>query len=200
MLPLSLPTVSPVSVKLVCLVELVLVRAVTHFVFNSTLHNEDMFLIRRYVEHDLDAVVTLWYRSWINAFPNLKHPQPFEEWKLRFQNDLAKRGSIWVAEAQGRIAGFIVVIEAKRILDQIFVDVNPQGMGIGTALLNKAKTICPSGLSLTTLRQNVQACKFYEKHDFVARRLGVNPINGQPNIEYIWNPKVEAKRNQKNVM
>ncbi len=139
----------------------------------------------------LDEVVALWYRSWTNAFPHLKHPQPFEEWKLRFQNHLAKHGSTWIAQMQSRIAGFIVVMQAKRELAQIFVHVDVQRMGVGTVLLNQAKAICPDSLSLTTLQQNTQARKFYEKHGFVAVRLGVNSVNGQLNIEYTWNPNKE---------
>jgi len=152
-----------------------------------------MLEIRCYVDDDLDEVVTLWYRSWTNAFPNLKHPQSFEEWKLRWQNDIAKRGNVWVAQAQSRIVGFIVITEAVGIIEQIFVDVDTQRMGVGSALLNKAKSICPHGLSLTTLQQNMQARQFYEKHGFVAKRLGINPINRQPNIEYVWNPREAAK-------
>jgi hypothetical protein len=39
----------------------------------------------------------------------------------------------------------------------------------------------------------MQARQFYEKHGFVAKRLGINPINRQPNIEYVWNPREAAK-------
>lgn len=145
-----------------------------------------MITIRSYHEDDLDTVVTLWYKSWSNTYPELKHPQPFEVWKSRFKNDLAINSTVWVAENQSRIVGFIVINEIKGILEQIFVDVDVQRIGIGTALLNKAKTICPLGLSLTTLQQNVQAHKFYEKHGFVAGKLGVNPVNGQASIEYKW--------------
>ena len=59
-----------------------------------------MFVIRQYAERDLDNVVVLWYRSWTQAFPNLKHPQPFEPWESRFQNDYAKQNGVWVAAAQ----------------------------------------------------------------------------------------------------
>ena len=145
-----------------------------------------MITIRSYHEDDLDTVVTLWYKSWSNTYPELKHPQPFEVWKSRFKNDLAINSTVWVAENQSRIVGFIVINEIKGILEQIFVDVDVQRMGIGTALFNKAKIICPSGLLLTTLKQNIQSRKFYEKHGFVAGKLGVNPVNSQVSIEYKW--------------
>jgi ribosomal protein S18 acetylase RimI-like enzyme len=147
-----------------------------------------MLEIRCYADDDLDEVVTLWYRSWTNTFPDLKHPQSFEEWKLRFQNDIANQTHIRVAQIKSRIVGFIAIAEAVGIIEQLFVDVDTQRRGVGTALLDRAKSIRPHGLSLTTLQQNMQARQLYEKHGFVAKRLGINPINKRPNVEYVWNP------------
>ncbi len=146
-----------------------------------------MLVIRDYLDRDLNQVVELWYRSWAHEFPNLKHPQSFGEWKLRFQNDLAKRGNVLVAVIRHRIVGFVVAIEGK--INQIFVDIDIQRNGTGTALIDRVKKIYPSGLRLTVLQQNTKARKFYEKHGFVAGKLGVNKINRQPNIEYIWYPE-----------
>ena len=145
-----------------------------------------MVVIRPYVDDDLDEVVALWYRSWIHAFPNLKHPQPFEQWKFRFQKDYIKQARVWVAAISGQIVGFVVVSDSE--LAQIFIDIDVQRNGVGTGLLNQAKQVSSSGLRLTTLQQNVQARQFYEKHSFVAGATGVNSINGQPNIEYYWSP------------
>lgn len=145
-----------------------------------------MFAIRCYNCEDLDKVVALWYRSWTHSFPNLNHPLPFEQWKSRFENEYAKNADVWVAASPGRIVGFIVVRD--NVIAQIFVDVDIQRCGVGTALLNQAKKISPNGLRLTTLEQNFQGRRFYEKHGFVAGVTGINPINGQPNVEYCWNP------------
>ncbi len=145
-----------------------------------------MFAIRPYTDADLDNVVALWYWSWSHAFPTLTHPQLFEQWKSRFQNDYSKQGSVWVATTQNRVVGFVVVSDS--VIAQIFVEVEMQGRGVGTTLLNHAKTLYPSGLTLTTLQQNEQACRFYEKHGFMAGVVGFNPVNGQPNIEYYWKP------------
>ncbi len=136
------------------------------------------------MDKDLDEVVALWHRSWTDAFPNLKHPHPFEQWKARFDHDYAKQDGLWVAVIQDQIVGFIVVIDS--VITQIFVDVDRQRAGIGTVLLNQAKKMYPNGLSLTTLAQNRQARLFYEKHGFAPGTAGINPINGQPNLEYHW--------------
>ena len=140
--------------------------------------------IRRYTDDDLDNVVTLWYRSWTQAFPTLQHSQPFEQWKSRFHNEYARQDGVWVAVIQDQIVGFMVV--SDRVIAQIFVDVEVQRTGVGTALLNQAKRMHPNGLSLTTLQQNEQARQFYQKHGFAPGATGINPINGQPSIEYRW--------------
>jgi ribosomal protein S18 acetylase RimI-like enzyme len=145
-----------------------------------------MFAIRPYIDTDLDNVVALWYRSWSDAFSSLIHPQPFEQWKSRFQNDYSQQGNTWVATSQDRVVGFVVVND--HVISQIFVAVAMQGRGVGTALLNHAKNLYPNGLRLTTLQQNEPARRFYGKHGFVAGAVGVNPVNGQPNIEYYWKP------------
>jgi putative acetyltransferase len=142
--------------------------------------------IRLYDGNDLEDIVQLWYQTWHETFPNIQHPQPYSAWKSRFRDDLAVKGEIWVAEVESHILGFVVVIKEQQYLSQIFVNPEYHNCGIGSALLNKAKKICPEGLTLQTLQQNTRACIFYEKHGFKAVKLTVNKINGQPNIEYYW--------------
>lgn len=145
-----------------------------------------MAVIRRFADGDLDQVVEIWYCSWAHTFPNLQHPQPIEQWKLRFQAEYIHQAETWVAVRLDRIVGFVVVCDGA--IAQLFVDTDFQRDGIGSALMNQAKRISPRSLKLTTLQQNQQARQFYEKHNFVAGASGINPRNGQPNIEYFWNP------------
>ena len=144
--------------------------------------------IRPYVPKDLENTVQLWYRTWHQTFPHLEHPQPHNAWKVRFRDRLARRGEVWLAELENQIVGFVVVMKEEQELNQLFVDSVDQNRGIGSDLLNKAKEICPQGLTLQTLQQNTKACKFYEKHGFKAGKLAINEINGEPNIEYSWVP------------
>ncbi|MEA5594161.1 GNAT family N-acetyltransferase [Rivularia sp. UHCC 0363] len=142
-----------------------------------------MQTIRPYNTSDIEQVVKLWWETWHQTFPEIKHPQSYAAWKARFENDLTIKGNIWVA-VEGVIVGFMVVIEEERELNQLFVDSNYQNRGIGKALIEKAKLICPQGLTLTTLQNNTKACLFYEKHGFKPGMMSNNKINGQPNIEY----------------
>lgn len=164
-------------------------------------------IIRAYEPKDLTEIVKLWYKTWHNSFPDLKHPQAYEQWEERFRDELVRRGEVWIAQIASQIVGFFVIFEVKGgsrrqklsvntaglsntkgELNQFFVDPAHQNQGIGTALIDKAKEICPQGIRLKTLQSNTKACLFYTKHRFVAGEQSTNKINGQPNIEYTWLP------------
>jgi len=144
--------------------------------------------LRPYEPADLEETVGLWYRVWHHTFPDLTHPQGPEAWAARFRDELAPHKAIWVAEAGRHIVGFMAVDEGRGVLDQLFVESSYHGGGVGTALLAKAKELVPTGLTLTTLAQNMSACRFYERHNFLRGEGGVNPVNSQPSVTYSWRP------------
>ena len=145
--------------------------------------------LRPYAPADLDDVVGLWYRTWHATFPELVHPQSQAQWRARFRDDIAAAASVWVAAVDGRIAGFFALDEGRGYLDQFFVDPAAQGHGVGGALMAKAKALCPLGLTLHTLERNRHARAFWERHGFRLVGAGVNPVNGQRNLEYRWMPR-----------
>jgi GNAT superfamily N-acetyltransferase len=64
-----------------------------------------------------------------------------------------------------------------------------QGRGIGTMLLNKAKSLSPHRLALSTFEINTKARAFYEARGFEA----VGFTDGQneemePDVQYVWLP------------
>ena len=60
-------------------------------------------------------------------------------------------------------------------VEGIFVDVNNQHKGIGTALLDKIKEYKES-LTLSVYKKNVNAIKFYEKNNFIITGENTNEI------------------------
>lgn len=144
--------------------------------------------IRPYQSSDLEAIVNLWYHTWHETFPHLSHPHPYSVWRTRFQAHLAVQATVWLAEVDNSIVGFIAILLSERSIDQLFVHPQYHDRGIGSALLNQAKQLCPQGLTLYTLQVNAKACAFYERHGFKRGRLSVNKFNGQPNVEYRWHP------------
>mgnify|MGYP001823311235 CR=1 FL=1 len=71
-------------------------------------------------------------------------------------------------------------------LDQLYVHVDYQGMGVGTRLLNLAKRLSPGRLQCYTFAVNMPAQQFYEKHGFVIIARGVEPKSGMADIRYEW--------------
>jgi GNAT superfamily N-acetyltransferase len=79
-----------------------------------------------------------------------------------------ERGEVAVAELDGRIAGFAVVVEAdgKAELDGLFVEPELWGQGVGSALVADAVHLARRrGLTLTVVA-NPEARQFYEKCGF----------------------------------
>ena len=59
--------------------------------------------------------------------------------------------------------------------------------GIGTALLQRARKLSPTGLRLFTFQRNEAARAFYAKHGFAAVAFGVSPAPElEPDVEYRW--------------
>lgn len=145
--------------------------------------------IRPYRVEDLDPVVDLWYCTWHAAFPDLGHFEPKAEWRRRFAEEIAVEDRVFVAEIDGRLAGFLSVTErdCEGYVREIFVSPEHQRQGVGTALMALAKQLHPDGLSLHTLQRNVQASAFYEKHGFVVASRGIGRV-GLPNARYRWRP------------
>jgi len=144
--------------------------------------------IRSYQSDDLENIVQLWYGTWHKTFPHLQHPRSYAGWKQKFY-ELVKDGDIFVAEVENQIAGFAVILIKEQCLSQLFIDESYQGLGIGSTLINIAKRLCPQGLNLYTLQENLKARAFYEKHGFKVRTFSINEFNGQPNVEYFWIPE-----------
>lgn len=145
-------------------------------------------LIRPYDPPDLDEATDVWFSSWTSAFPSLAPPWPRDAWRSRFEAKLANGATVFVAGESGQIVGFVLLFENIGRLDQLFIRPDAQNRRIGTALLNRAKERCPRGLRLDTQLANSGARRFYERHGFSRGREGINKVNGQPNVEYVWTP------------
>jgi ribosomal protein S18 acetylase RimI-like enzyme len=80
-----------------------------------------------------------------------------------------ERGEVLVAEIDGRIAGFAVVLDqdGRAELDGLFVEPQRWRQGIGSALVEEAVHDARSrGLSLMTVVANPGAKEFYERSGF----------------------------------
>ena len=77
-------------------------------------------------------------------------------------------------------------------IEKLYVDPEAQNRGVGTALLDQAKTLRPDGFVLWVFQRNEGARRFYERHGFEAVKLtdGAENMEREPDALYRWNGNV----------
>jgi GNAT superfamily N-acetyltransferase len=112
----------------------------------------------------------------------------FEETVRFFGDFVIPNQIVWVAEVEDGVVGFLAIEGA--FVEHLYIAPAHQGVGIGDALLRKAKELRPEGLKLWTFERNPRARKFYENRGFVAREFTDGSRNEErtPDVRYDWNP------------
>jgi len=134
---------------------------------------------------ELEAVVRTWRDSRDEAQPFLEARMSHSrEDDLRFFRDvIARENEVWVAVANGEIAGLMALRDG--FIAQLYVGPTAQRRGVGAALLALAAERSPNGLALFTHQRNLRARRFYEKHGFRPVRFGVSPApECEPDVRY----------------
>lgn len=109
---------------------------------------------------------------------------------VAFCGKLIDRGWVRIAEnEEGRIVGFIA--RDGEEIDALYVAGPDRGHGIGTVLLNDAKSAC-NHLELWTFQLNTGAQKFYEREGFteIKRTDGASNQEKLPDVRYAWDKAV----------
>jgi putative acetyltransferase len=146
------------------------------------------FTLRPYAPADEDAAIELWRRTWQQAYPRIDFTARLDWWRQRWRDELVPAATITVAEAGGKMIGFVTVDPRTFDLDQIVVAPETWGMGVATALMAEAKRISPAGLDLHVNTDNTRAIGFYEKHGFVISGEAINWRSGAPVHKMSWRP------------
>jgi putative acetyltransferase len=146
------------------------------------------FTLRPYAPIDEDAAIELWRRTWQQAYPEIDFTARLDWWRQRWREELVPAATITLAEADGRMAGFVTVDPRTFDLDQLVVAPEAWGRGIASALLVEAKRISPAGLDLHVNKDNARAIRFYEKHGFVICGEALNWRSGAPVHKMSWRP------------
>jgi GNAT superfamily N-acetyltransferase len=144
--------------------------------------------IRRAGADEAGEIAGVWVRSRRASVPDIPAPvHSDDEVRVWFRDVVLTEREVWVADdGDGVVA--LLVLEDEWI-DQLYVEPNHTGAGIGGQLMAVAKRERPSALRLWTFEANVDARRFYEHHGFVATAStdGDNE-EGAPDVCYEWSP------------
>ncbi|HEX6699824.1 MAG TPA: GNAT family N-acetyltransferase [Gaiellaceae bacterium] len=134
---------------------------------------------------DLDGIDAVFARARDAMFTYLHRLHTPEE-DRQFLAGLLETTEVWVAEEGGRVAGFAAL--AEELLEHIYAF--PHGRGVGSALLERAKELRPSGFRLWVFQRNEGARRLYERHGMRLVRLtdGAGNEQGEPDAMYEWRP------------
>ncbi|WP_367874507.1 GNAT family N-acetyltransferase [Luteolibacter sp. Populi] len=135
------------------------------------------------------AVARLHRLAFFNAMPQMPVLHTAEEDLAFYATRGFPNSEIWLSECDGSLSGFIAFRAAW--VHQLYVHPHHQGCGLGTALLDIAKTAQLS-IRLWTFQCNARARKFYEHQGFRIEREtdGAENEEKQPDVLYVWERKI----------
>ena len=107
-----------------------------------------MTAIRPYEDGDEPAVVGVWHRSGLAAYPYLPTWQALtlERAGHIFRTVIRSRCDIWVGTRSEQVVGFLAT--AGSYIDRMYIDPSEWRKGWGTRFVLLAKTLRPEGLEL----------------------------------------------------
>jgi putative acetyltransferase len=142
--------------------------------------------VRPMTSGDLPALLDLWVESWQAAYPAIDFGARRDWAEARFA-ELQRNGArIFVAEAQGRLAGAVSVEPATGYIDQIVVATQSQRRGIASRLIEAARGASSGVLELHVNQDNAPAVAFYRREGFAVAGHDANPRSGAPTFRMIW--------------
>jgi ribosomal protein S18 acetylase RimI-like enzyme len=146
----------------------------------------DEVVLRRAEPADAVALADVWLRSFDAALPSVRRAHTDDEVRGWIRDVVVPERETWLADAGAVVVGVMVLGLGE--IDQLYLDPDWRGRGIGDRFVALAKELFPSGLSLWTFQVNQAACRFYERHGFVAveRTDGAGNEEREPDVRYVW--------------
>jgi ribosomal protein S18 acetylase RimI-like enzyme len=135
----------------------------------------------------LDALVRLW-REAFEFGVGVTDPHPLAEQRDYFLAEVLPAHRVTLALLPSGLAGFVAA--SAESVAQLHVKVGLHRQGIGSLLLDHAKARSSGSLWLFAFARNVRACRFYEKHGFVAVARGFEPTWQLADVKYHWSADV----------
>ena len=136
-----------------------------------------------YDDSYLDPLVRLW-REAFEFGVGVTDPHPLTEQRDHFVSEVLPTHRVTLALRSSRLVGFVAA--SRESVAQLHVQVGLHRQGIGSRLLDVAKARSGGSLWLYAFARNLRACRFYEKHGFVAIERGFEPTWQLDDVKYHW--------------
>ena len=130
-----------------------------------------------------EQTVAMWRDSKEQAIGQ-KDIHSFENHVYFLNHILPEQFQIDLALIDEKVVGVIAYNEST--INQLYIHIDYQGIGIGQTLLEKAKKQSSGRLTLYTFEINQNAQSFYEKHGFEIIGRGHENEENLPDIQYEW--------------
>ncbi len=141
-------------------------------------------MIRQYQGTDADDVVEVWRRASEMAHPFLE--QAFLDQEAdNVRNVYLAFAETWVTEIDGKVVGFISLIEDE--IGGLFLDPAFHGQGLGRAMVDKAASD-KGALKVEVFKGNVIGRKFYAAYGFSGSDEYLHEASGQVAIRQQYTP------------
>lgn len=147
-------------------------------------------LLRNATTEDINAIANVYLSSrkeLVPFAPLIHSDESIHEW---VRNILLPEERVIVAEEKGLIIGMMSLTKDGEIgrIRQLYIHPDAVGHGIGTLMIQKAKSILGSPIHLYTFQENIGARRFYERHGFQAIDFDDGSGNEEccPAILYEW--------------
>ncbi|WP_320170229.1 N-acetyltransferase [Maridesulfovibrio sp.] len=139
-------------------------------------------MIRKFNIQDMDMVLNIWLEASIQAHCFIS--RDFWESKVSdMRNIYIPNSETYVYEADGTVKGFIAL--HHNTVAALFVSPDSQRQGIGTQLLEEAKSMIPN-LNLTVYKANSNGIRFYRKCGFRVAKEQIDEHTGHPELLMIF--------------
>jgi ribosomal protein S18 acetylase RimI-like enzyme len=133
---------------------------------------------------DTDGVLWLWRRSFEHGV-GVHDPDPtIDGIRGYFQSEVQPKNTVRVAKIDEAVVG--VIASNQESVSALYVRVEHIGQGIGSRLIDIAKTESSGSLWLFTFARNTNARRFYARHGFIETAYGFEPFWQLDDVKLRW--------------
>lgn len=143
------------------------------------------FVIVDYSTEYADELVQMWRKSFERAVGIIDH-HPLEDQLRALEEKILPENRVRLVLHKETTAVIGFLASTPNMISQLYVHVEYQDQGIGSALVNLAKQESNGSLRLFTFKSNTKAQRFYERHGFREVGHGFEEFWHLEDIEYKW--------------